>query len=210
MPEDTDDLLEIEEEEKPDFENKKLVAVIADIHKMLKNLSAALGEKYPTYKYPKKMQEFMEKPEEFEKFLSDVEASEKESIDFKEKIEKLETKLKDFEQVEKDKKITEYLDIQEEKGLIQSEVRENLFKNFSENFTIIQIDSLISNLTQMDFSKSKTKKGKELGERDEKDFKKEIEELEVTIKDFKASGVAGLSLKEAEEELEKLKNGSSE
>ena len=161
-------------------------------------------KKYP---YPEKMQEWMKDPTKFDAFQKEAEA-EKEK--FQTMIKSLEERVAEFEAVEKGEKIDKLLDMQEEKGLIQSEMREELRESFVQKFSAEQLDTLIGTHEKMDFSKAeeKSKKGNELGTGETKDFKARKEEIEIQLKDFDNAGVGGPGRDAYQAELDRL-NGEA-
>lgn len=206
----SDEILEFEDEE---FDAKKVAAAISGIKKLLteilenvKSGSSGAGKEEPKYKYPEKMQAFMDGlPGSYDTIMKEKEALDSKEKDHAMQVSELEAKVKEFEKEALDSKVTEYLDFQEESGLIEKDSREALFKEYSEKFTIDQIDALMTNMRKIDFSKSKSKKGDEPGDKTSKDLMKEKEKLSTMIKDFESAGVRGPRYDEVKEELDALK-----
>ena len=176
----------------------------------LKSFMEAFQKKKPKeeeepdkYKYPKKMQEWMENPAEFEAFETKLA---EDTTAFETKIAELEAKVKEFETTETGEKIDQLLTAQEEKGLINSEMKEQLHKDYSEKFSIEQIDTLLGNIEKMDFSKAKggAKKGVEPKTKETKDFSERRTEVKAQLAMFEDAGVKGPGYDAYTKELESL------
>lgn len=155
------------------------------------------------YKYPKKMQEWMDDPAEFEAYETKLT---EDTTAFETKIKELEEKVKEFESVKADEKIGALLDAQEEKGLINSDMKEQMQKDYSEKFSSEQIDTLLTNIEKMDFSKAKggAKKGAEPKTKETKDFSERRDEVKAQIAMFEDAGVKGPGFDAYTKELEQL------
>lgn len=184
------DLEEEDEETRDNATNKQLIKAIADIHAMLKKISKALGAKYPypsaKYPYPKK--------------------AEKSEEEYKKEIEELKTKLAEYERKEKEAKVKELLDLEEEKGLVTKEFRREAFKDYME-FSDKQLEFLIEKTRNLSSGevKKKSYKAEEPKAAASKDMEKKIAELEQKVKDFEFAGIKGEFYEEAKRELAKLK-----
>lgn len=194
--------------------NAELLKRIASIHKLLKELTLKLGGKYPApgYAYPKpeKMEELEKRNAELEEKVKKFEEEVKPIQDLEKEKADLEAKLKSYEQKEKEAKVTDYLNDLEEKGLIQSDQREELFKEFAEKFSVEQLQAIIDVGSKMDFAGAKQKsfKSKELPKEEGKDFAKRKADLEKKISTLKSANVGGPILEEYESELKALEEGS--
>lgn len=191
---DFDEDLDFDEEEevKNESSNKQLIKAISDIHAMLKKISLALGAKYPypgtkgAYPYPK--------------------PNEKSEEEYKKQIEELKGKLAEYEKRDKEVKVKQLLDAEEEKGLITKEFRRDAFKDYME-FSDKQLDFLIEKTKNLSSGEVKKKsfKAEEPKAAATRDMEKKIEELEQRVRDFEVAGIKGEFYQEAKKELEKLK-----
>lgn len=164
------------------FDSNQLTSMLSKILQAVNALSTA--KKPEDYPYP---------PKDKEK-----------SAELQKENDELKEKLGVFEKQGKEAKITEYLDLMEEKGLVKPEQRGDFSKEY-ENFSLEQIDTLIDSSKKMDFSSAKKKsfKAPEVTDDDKKDFKKK-EGLVEKIQDLRDANVGGPVLDDLEAQLKSM------
>ena len=167
-----------------DPEPSKIESMLAEILSELKTTKKKKPEE--PYEYPEKEQ---------------LTALQKEK-------EELEKKLGEFQLKEKEEKVNEYIGDLVEKGLILEDHRKDLAKEYSEKFSIEQLDALIESSAKMDFKRAKQKSFAAGGEPAGKDSEKQQEDLELKLQDLEAAGIKGPVFDDATAELKAMKEAN--